>query len=210
MPFKTTFRILSASMLDGILIKNYSAPPVDEREILRYAGLRGEADAQTKAILDECLAECAPRLSYRVCCRELPKSHPLFQTGTGVRQRLAACDGVVVFAATVGLELDRLIAKYARISVAKALLLQAVGTERIESLCDEFCKTLAGEYPSKKFLPRFSPGYGDFPLTAQKELVALLDCPRKIGITLNDSLLMTPTKSVTAAIGFKTETEDGF
>lgn len=197
-------------MLDGILVKTYSAPPVDEREILRYAGLRGEADGQTKAILDECLAECAPRLSYRVCCRELPKSHSLFQTGAGVRRRLAECDGVVVFAATVGLEIDRLIAKYARISVAKALLLQAVGTERIESLCDEFCKTLASEYPSKKFLPRFSPGYGDFPLAAQKELFALLDCPRKIGLTLNDSLLMTPTKSVTAAIGFKTETEDGF
>ena len=30
-----------------------------------------------------------------------------------------------------------------------------------------------------------------------------VDCPAKIGVTLNDSLLMSPTKSVTAMVGMK-------
>ena len=55
------------------------------------------------------------------------------------------------------------------------------------------------------FKPRFSPGYGDLSLEVQKEIFSLLDCPRKIGVSLGDSLLMTPSKSVTAIIGYGTK-----
>ena len=41
--------------------------------------------------------------------------------------------------------------------------------------------------------PRFSPGYGDLPLTVQKDFFRVLDCTRKIGLSLNDSLLMSPS-----------------
>ena len=56
-------------MLDNVLIKNYPAPPIKEREILRYAGCSGEADEATQALLKECLLECAAAFSYRVCYR---------------------------------------------------------------------------------------------------------------------------------------------
>ena len=49
--------------------------------------------------------------------------------------------------------------------------------------------------------PRFSPGYGDLPLETQRDVFRLLDCERKIGVWLNESLLMTPSKSVTAIFG---------
>lgn len=49
--------------------------------------------------------------------------------------------------------------------------------------------------------PRFSPGYGDLPLALQRDIFHALDCARKIGLTLNDSLMMSPAKSVTAIIG---------
>ena len=49
--------------------------------------------------------------------------------------------------------------------------------------------------------PRFSPGYGDFSLNHQTEIISVLQCPKKIGLTLTDSLLMAPAKSVTAVIG---------
>ena len=51
--------------------------------------------------------------------------------------------------------------------------------------------------------PRFSPGYGDVPLEIQKDIVMLLDCAKRIGVSLNDSLLMSPSKSVTAFIGLQ-------
>ena len=82
-------------------------------------------------------------------------------------------------------------------------MFQAIGAERIESLCNVFCDELKQE-KAKLCLatkPRFSSGYGDFPLNVQKEIFSVLDAQKKIGITLNESLLMSPSKSVTAIVG---------
>ena len=79
-------------------------------------------------------------------------------------------------------------------------MLQAIGAERLESFCDIFCRDISCEY-NEKLRPRVSPGYGDIPLSMQKEIFSALDCSRKIGLSLNASLLMTPTKSVTAIVG---------
>ena len=48
---------------------------------------------------------------------------------------------------------------------------------------------------------RFSPGYGDLPLSVQPAFLAALDATRRLGITLTSSFLMVPTKSVTAFVG---------
>ena len=119
-----------------------------------------------------------------------------------LRAYFAPCQKKIVFAATVGVETDRLIAKYSRISPAKALLFQAIGTERVEALCNAFCARLEQEYDMKAER-RISPGYGDLPLSLQKKIFALLDCQRKIGLTLGSSLLMSHTNSVTAFVGLK-------
>jgi cobalamin-dependent methionine synthase I len=83
-------------------------------------------------------------------------------------------------------------------------MMQALGSERVESLCDAFegyLKERLGEGIALR--PRFSPGYGDLSLEFQREVFTLLDCPRSLGISLSESLLMTPEKSVTALIGIK-------
>ena len=92
-------------------------------------------------------------------------------------------------------ELDRLIAKYSHLSPSRAVMLQAFGAERIEALCEAVCAD------GGAVTARFSPGYGDLPLNLQGDLFQILDCPRKIGLTLNQSLLMSPSKSVTALMG---------
>ncbi len=179
-------------------------PPFDEREILRYAGGKGEIDGETKALLAACIQECANKLSYRVTHLILPKAAFLEKVrgakeSKGLSAALCDCEEVAVFAATVGIEMDRLLTRYASVSPAKALFFQAIGAERIEALCDAFCGELCkqGRYPRR----RFSPGYGDFPLEAQRDILGILDAARKIGVGLTDSLLMTPTKSVTAVAG---------
>ena len=124
---------------------------------------------------------------------------------------LRGCERVVLFAATVGHTIDRLIARYGKIAPSRALLLQAIGAERVEALCNRFCDELAKEARARGLAtrPRFSPGYGDLSLELQRELFRILDCPRRIGLSLNQSLLMSPTKSVTALVGlFPQERED--
>ena len=197
-------------MAGAVCVRSFLAPEVNRREILRYAGVRAEAPELEKP-LEECLREAGEILVYRVCYREFPVTMhgDVLDLGfartdsTDLKKNLEGCRSLVLFAATVGIALDRLIEKYSRLSPARAVLLQAVGAERIESLCDAFGQELAGRMEAEglSLRPRFSPGYGDFPLSMQTPIYDALDCPRKIGVSLNASLLMSPSKSVTAVIG---------
>ena len=191
---------------------SFDAPPVSRREVLRYAGCKAETE-EVSRLVDKCCGEIEGRLSYRVCCDiyDLRRSGDTLsfanintQSDT-LKTAFNGCGGVLVFGATVGAEMDRLILKYSHLEPSKALIMQALGAERIESLCDAFCRETAQELTrqGKTLLPRVSPGYGDIPLTMQKELFALLDCPRKIGLTLSEQLIMSPSKSVTALAGIK-------
>lgn len=197
-------------MVNTVFVRAYRAPDFDKKEILRYAGVRGDAP-DLDALLQECLDEVESKLVYHICYREFDVAHYashldlgfIKTESAGLKKNLFGCESIVLFAATVGMEIDRLIARYATVSPTRSLLLQAIGAERIESLCDAFCREIAQEKAKVGFKtrPRFSAGYGDFPLEAQQEIFAALDCPRKIGLTLNESLLMSPSKSVTAIIG---------
>ena len=48
---------------------------------------------------------------------------------------------------------------------------------------------------------RYSPGYGDLPLSLQGDLLWLLDAPRRVGLTVSPSHILLPRKSVTAILG---------
>ncbi len=192
-----------------ILVKTYSSLPIDRAEILRYAGCKAENEG-ISALIKECLDEVLEKLKYKVCYCELSVATDgdicnfgSFSVKSGsLAKALTGCGRCIVFAATVGLELDRLISKYGRLSPSKALIFQAIGAERIESLCDAFCKDIAHEYGAE-VKPRVSAGYGDIPLECQKNIFAVLEPEKRIGLTLSESLLMMPSKSVTAFVGIK-------
>lgn len=186
-----------------VILQNFNLPQVNEREVWRYAACK-TADETLRRLLQDCLMESQDTFVGRACyCKLSVSDFYAFVDGAaqsqGVRNRLCDCKEVIIFAASVGLGIDRLMEKYAKISPTKALLLQAIGAERIETLCDEVCAYLQTQYG--EITPRFSAGYGDFPLSAQKDFFRLLDCPKNIGVSLTDALLMVPTKSVTAFVG---------
>ncbi|MBQ8851544.1 MAG: methionine synthase, partial [Oscillibacter sp.] len=85
--------------------------------------------------------------------------------------------------------------------MAKAVILNACGSALVEQGCDEAEQEIAGRFPGLYLTDRFSPGYGDLPLTLQPSICAMLDAQRRLGIVVAPSMLMTPGKSVTAVIG---------
>ena len=194
-------------MANTVLLKKYTQMPYNRKEIRRYAGVSGELP-EIESVMEECIGEANEKLTYKVCYAEfdIMNQDGVIDLGfmktksMDLMKNLDGCKKIVVFAATVGLELDRLITKYARISPVKALMFQAIGAERIEALCDTFTEDVLRK---KQIKPRFSAGYGDFPLEAQKNIFSVLDPARRIGLSLNESLLMSPSKSVTAIIGIK-------
>lgn len=183
--------------------------PINENEVWRYAGYFGKTDkieSELKKAFEEVKEELKDFFSYKVCFRRMARNcDDLSFTGKSKSLSRFLCDSdeVIIFAATVGVEIDRRISKLGRISPLKMTLANALGAERIEALCDAFCGEIAKKMRSENLFctKRFSPGYGDLPLSAQKDFFALLDPSRKIGLSLNESLLMSPSKSVTAIFG---------
>ena len=197
--------------MSGVIYKELSPPPINCREILRYMGCAESTD-ETDALIRRCIAEASEKLTYKVCYCRLPivkRSESLIDFGFAtvesrdVAKYLDRCDEIILMAATVGIEIDRLILKYGRLSPSAAVCMQAIGAERIEALCDSLCEELKSSLKTegKTSKPRFSPGYGDLPLSFQKDVFRVLEPEKRIGLTLNASLLMSPTKSVTAIIG---------
>ena len=196
--------------MSAVYVREYAAPPLDRGEILRY--LRAaSADEMLERELTAALREAQPALSYRLCYAEFALRMGQGEIDLGfartasrdLAKNLAGCTHAVVFAATLGLGLDRLIARYSSLSPVHALCLQAIGAERIEALCDVFVTDLRYASLGGRVHARYSPGYGDLPLDFQREIFRTLDPSRRIGLTLNESLLMSPTKSVSALVGIE-------
>lgn len=199
-------------MLSAVSVRTFNAPEYNKKEILRYALVESATD-EISGLLEDCIAELDGKLCYKVCFCECDVTRDVsgldlsfaHTDSTALAKNLDGCDRIVLFGATVGLGIDRLVAKYARVSPSRALMLQAIGAERIESLCDAFERSLLKDMSKDgvALRPRFSPGYGDLPIELQRDVFRVLDAPKKIGLTLTESLLMSPTKSVTAIIGLE-------
>ena len=185
--------------------------PAEEAEVLRYAQW-----PQAAAIPEDLpLAECLRMAEGRVRCRAVWRQYPLTVTETeldlgfarsasnSLRKHLEGCESILLFCCTAGAEMDRLIARAQLRSPLHGLLMHALGAQQVEGACDRLCEALARSFPEHRLTPRFSPGYGDVPLSLQRGIFSALDCERQIGVTLTDSLLMRPGKSVTAVVGLK-------
>ena len=158
-----------------------------------YLKLRNEAQAQHVILHQKCLVE-----GETVTL----DTGPTFKS-RDLARHLAGCEEVLLLAATLGSKMDRAIRRLALTSVAEGAAAQAVAASLIESYCDEVQAEVENDGLSQR--PRFSPGYGDWPLEEQKIMFRALACEKKIGLTLTDGLMMAPTKSVTAIIGLSTD-----
>ena len=120
-----------------------------------------------------------------------------------LRTNLKDCKQVVLFVATLGTEVDRLIRKMQVVDMAKAVVMQACAATLLEEYSDELQQKITEhmQEQGKYIRPRFSPGYGDFSIQHQKAVLAMLEASKRIGDTMTDSNMLTPTKSVTAVIG---------
>ena len=202
-------------MQEGLHLEELGEIPFDEKEILRYAMLPSFAPKPEELPLQECLKAAKGAAQ----CRAVWRRYPLVRDGNtldlgfaktdsrDLRQHLEGCDEILLFACTAGAETDRRIARAKLLSPARGLLMHAIGAQQVEGGCDRLCARLAQQFPDRQLTDRFSPGYGDLTLEMQCDVMAALDCGRTIGITLTDSLLMTPSKSVTAIIGMKVREE---
>ena len=118
-------------------------------------------------------------------------------------KNMKGCQDAAMFGITLGTGADLLIRKYMVTDIAKAVVTQACAAVLLEEACDDLQEKIKKEKAKEDLWirPRFSPGYGDFDIHHQKDILRILDTHKKIGLSMTDSYMLTPTKSVTALIG---------
>lgn len=198
----------------------YKKELVTEEDLAQVEGFLPEARAAMKAAACwgrfevELLAGDKIRFPYgevesKDLCRNLRGGVPVAAAPVGDCASYApdssSCREIFLFAATIGLEYDRLVQRARISSMAKASFLNAIGAAAVENVCDQLNEELrqlaAGE--GKSLRPRYSAGYGDYTLENQRGIFDLLTPAKYIGLTLKDNLIMVPEKSVTAVIGIE-------
>lgn len=180
-------------------------------EILRYLGAGTAAPADLLHAVETCAAQLQsalrPLWTYRVFPLEhRPDGMELVGTtvilrGQTAARLLASCDQAVLLACTLGAPFDAMLRTAQARDMAQAVILDACGSAWVEAGCDEAERELAHRFAGRFLSDRFSPGYGDLPLDLQPHICGALDAGRRIGLYVTGSLLLNPSKSVTAIIG---------
>ena len=122
-------------------------------------------------------------------------------TGSDIASHLAGCTKAVLFAATLSAEADKLIRQAAVSDVAESFAIDCLCSAAVEQVCDAAEAEIFSAIKVPYRTWRFSPGYGDLPLGIQGSFLRTLNAQRRIGLTVTDSMLLIPSKSVTAIIG---------
>ncbi|MDD6196810.1 MAG: vitamin B12 dependent-methionine synthase activation domain-containing protein [[Clostridium] aminophilum] len=186
---------------------------INLHEVYRFLGDRtirpgDELDERIRRCIGKMQQSAAPRSIHRRFPVRTKSPDLVFIADLTIRSKnlyknLKGCDEVILFAATVGVGIDRLIRRSEVTSILDAAIYQAAGAAMIEAYADAEVRNLADEAQKTgyTFRPRYSPGYGDLPLSLQRDFSRLLDMEKWCGITLTDTLLMVPSKSITAFIG---------
>lgn len=191
---------------------------IDRNEALRYMGYRGQLmDGNMEKLLDACIDEVMDiskkSFTYEIFDIERTqeelclKGTTLVLKGEDIAAHLAKAEKCAVMAVTLGLEIDKRIAFYSKTDLTKGLIFDACAAAAVESLCDMVQGEIEVEAENMglEITARYSPGYGDLSIGIQKEIAKLLKTYERIGLSVNESSIMIPRKSVTAFIGMQRE-----
>ncbi len=208
--------------------------PLNKKEVLRYLGykrgqeLTGDIDQIVEEMMIEVQKVSNARYLYQIFDIEADEELQVIRmvdtdlvlTGKSIWRHLHKAQKAALLGCTLGIEVEQVIRRYEITDLTRGLILDCACTEYIEKICDlAECDIAAAvsekaadegqgaqqRTPGYTLNQRFSPGYGDLPLAIQPTFIRTLQADTRLGITLTETNLMIPRKSVTAVIGLFTD-----
>ena len=173
---------------------------------LKYLGYQGQKmDDFYYQLIDECFKEIDEMSSFKVTYQTFPLSFdPLFIEDANITiqypdlvELFQNCHDVMVIGCTLGIQIDRKLKYYSHFDMTKLTVFDAVASSYLEEKCDEY----ENEHIIGKRTFRFCPGYGNVPIELNKKLAKVINCQKKIGLTVQDSSILLPQKSMIGLIG---------
>ena len=189
---------------------------LNREEIVRYLGWKGgQLTPQIQELLTECIQATLQsiRPAYRYQSFPITATAEgiavdgtgLVLTGTSIARHLEGCERVYLLAGTIGLAHEQLLRRAMLTRPDAGVILDSCGSTAAEAVAEsadqEIQALVAGQ--GKYTTPRFSPGYGDLPLSCQQPLLNALRAMQTLGMTVSSTGLLSPNKSVTAVIGVR-------
>lgn len=177
-------------------------------EALRYLGYGGNTpDSKTKELLLLCGKQLQDAMEGKFVYKvfdlvdgQIPNSSFKLK-GKAIKNHLKNCEKVIFMCATLSGGVDLLIRKKQITGMAEAMITDSLASAVIEQVCDKAEEIILRDFKEYEHTWRFGLGYDDFPLDCQKQFLDILDAPKRIGVCVNQSMMLTPTKSVTCVIG---------
>ena len=123
--------------------------------------------------------------------------------GSDLTRHLQGCDEVLLLAATLGAEVDKLLRRMELTDIALAAAADALASVLLEQVCDELENEIRAQIEAQGVFMtgRYAPGYGDCPLELNDALCLAADTVRGCGLAVTPQHLLTPRKSTTAILG---------
>lgn len=185
-------------------------------ECARYLGYKGNSvDGRVEGIMLECEKNIINNAVPRYVYKKFPIVNydegirvvgtNLTLTGNSIKLHLKNCNEVILLCCTLSAEMDKQIRIAQLNDMAYALVLDAMCAVAIEQVCDKIEALLHLKLPEKFLTYRFGIGYGDLPITLEQEFLLTLNAQKQIGLTSNESYIMSPRKSVACIIGISDE-----
>lgn len=180
---------------------------VDIDEALAFLGHRGQAlGPDLAARIQRAAALCEAELRPRGVWQTLPwEDARLFLTGDDLAAHVAGCSEVVLMAATLGSESELVLRRESALGATDGLLVDACASSLVEQTANRLTCLIVEEAAARGLTTtsRYSPGYGDLPLTCQPAFLAACGADRALGLRTTAANMLVPTKSITAVIGLK-------
>ena len=114
---------------------------------------------------------------------------------------LEGCKDVVIFATTLGVNVDAYSKKLQANDMGLAVIYDALASSLLEFMTDEYEDEL--NLGAHTF--RFAPGYGDIPIALNYIIIDALSISKKIGIYKASNNMMLPQKSMITICGLGKE-----
>lgn len=190
---------------------NAALTQIDTAETRRYAGLRNSEfppQLVTKACQEAQILCTAKAIwqdySYnaQTCQLETPSGN-IQLAGQSITRHLSNSVRVIAESVTVGEAVENAVDEHFKQGdYAHSLLLDAAATTAVEMAADAMENAIRPDFAKQglALIQRFSPGYGDFYIQFQPQMLKL-SMAEKIGISLTESYMLSPRKSITALIG---------
>ncbi len=193
---------------------------VDADEALRYLGYRGQTlDDDLRKRLDAAASLCERELQPTGMFAIFPLVHaeereqaavtvetpigPLELPGRAIARHLRGCSEVAFMAVTLGAKSEMLLRRETALSATGGMLADVCASSAVEQAANVLNEHLRAQANQRGFATtwRFSPGYGDLPLSVQPGFLKALGASKTLGISLTAALMLVPTKTITAIVG---------